>query len=119
MSHPSPRPAREPVSTGHRTPASRPFRWPLPFLTDRMARPAAPGAGPPPTVDRRVVLVSGLAMVVAVGAGLTARILTWLIGAITNLAFHGRLSAEFSSPAGNHLARWSSWCRSRAGSSWA
>ncbi len=55
------------------------------------------------TVDRRTLSVSGLAVGLGLVTALIARLLTALIGLITNLAFHGRLSASFASPAGNHL----------------
>ena len=54
-------------------------------------------------VDGRVVLVSALAIALAVGATLIARGLTTLIGFVTNLAFYGRVSTAFVSPADNHL----------------
>jgi H+/Cl- antiporter ClcA len=54
-------------------------------------------------VDRRVVLVSALAIAIAVGATIVARVLTALIGLITNLAYYGRASTAFVSPADNHL----------------
>jgi chloride channel protein, CIC family len=57
-------------------------------------------------VDRRVVMISGLAIVVAFAAALIARLLTGLIGFVTNLVFYGRFSAAFTSPAGNHLGPW-------------
>ena len=57
-------------------------------------------------VDRRVVAVSALAGVIAVAAALVAQLLTALIGLVTNLAFYGRWSTEFSSPAGHHLGAW-------------
>jgi H+/Cl- antiporter ClcA/predicted transcriptional regulator len=75
--------------------------------------PVAPSMGP--TLDlahvphqraenqRRIVLISGIAILVAFGAGLVAIALIHLIGLITNIAFHGRLSTSFASPAGNHL----------------
>jgi H+/Cl- antiporter ClcA len=44
-----------------------------------------------------------LAIVVALLAAVAARLLTWLIGLVTNLAFYGRWSGTFVSPAGNHL----------------
>ncbi len=50
-------------------------------------------------VDRRTVFVSALAILIALGAGLTARILVNLIGLITNLAFFHRVSFSFASPA--------------------
>jgi H+/Cl- antiporter ClcA/predicted transcriptional regulator len=52
---------------------------------------------------RRIVLISGIAVLVAFGAGLVAIALIHLIGLITNIAFYGRRSTAFSSPAGNHL----------------
>jgi chloride channel protein, CIC family len=51
----------------------------------------------------RILLLSGLAVVVAILAAIAARLLTALIGLITNLAFYGTWSASFSSPANNHL----------------
>src|SRR5438445_11674691 len=57
-------------------------------------------------VDRRVVFVSVLAVLLAVGAGLVAQALTRLIWLVTNLAFFGRLSVTFTSPADNRLGGW-------------
>ncbi|MDP9035883.1 MAG: chloride channel protein [Myxococcota bacterium] len=54
-------------------------------------------------VDRRTLGISGLAIGLGLGTAFIARLLTALIGLLTNLAFHGRLSASFASPAGNHL----------------
>jgi chloride channel protein, CIC family len=51
----------------------------------------------------RILLLSGLAAGVAILAAIAARLLTSLIGLITNLAFYGTWSAAFSSPANNHL----------------
>ena len=56
--------------------------------------------------QRRIVFISGLAILVAFGAGFVAVILMRLIGLITNLSFYGRFSTDFSSPAGNHLGLW-------------
>src|SRR5581483_10116680 len=56
-----------------------------------------------PLMNVRVVYISAISVLVAVGAGLIAQGLTRLIGFITNLAFYGRISSAFSSPAGNHL----------------
>lgn len=58
---------------------------------------------PRAAVDGRVVLVSGLAIVIAGVAFLAAELLTALIAVITNLAFFGRLSAAPASPAEHHL----------------
>jgi H+/Cl- antiporter ClcA len=60
----------------------------------------------PPLVDKRVVIISGLAILLAGAAGLIAQLLTRLIGLITNLCFYGRWSTSFASPAGNHLGWW-------------
>src|SRR3954469_9834784 len=75
--------------------------------------PVAPSLGPelseariPPEralVDRRVVFICLLSVVIAGIAGVVAQVLTRLIGLVTNLAFYGRLSASFSSPAANQL----------------
>jgi chloride channel protein, CIC family len=54
-------------------------------------------------VDGRVAWVCGLAIAVAVVAGFVAQGLTRLIGLITNLAYYGRVSTAFVSPAGNRL----------------
>lgn len=58
------------------------------------------------SVDRRVVVVSALAVGVALLAGLVAQVLTSLIGFITNVAFYGRLSTAFVSPAEHQLGPW-------------
>ncbi len=79
----------------------------------REGLPIAPSMGPAlaaasidrriASVDGRVLLVSAISVGIALAAGLVARILTKLIGLITNLAFYGRASTSFASPAGNHL----------------
>ena len=71
--------------------------------------PVAPSFGPtllaaqvPPQtalVDGRVVYLCGLAVVLAGAAGLVAQLLTRVIGLVTNLAFYGRWSTAFVSPA--------------------
>ena len=50
-------------------------------------------------VDRRVLRVAMVAVVLGVAGGLIAHVLKALIGLVTNLAFYGRWSTEFSSPA--------------------
>jgi chloride channel protein, CIC family len=52
--------------------------------------------------DRRTVMIAAIAVVIAIGAGLAAQLLTSLIGFITNLAFYGRISTAFVDPAGAH-----------------
>ncbi|MFS8064623.1 MAG: chloride channel protein, partial [Luteimonas sp.] len=56
--------------------------------------------------DRRVVFIAAVALVLAVAAALIAQWLTALIGIVTNLAFYGRWSTAFVSPAGHHLGAW-------------
>ncbi|HEU4642923.1 MAG TPA: chloride channel protein [Gemmatimonadaceae bacterium] len=51
----------------------------------------------------RIVLISGVAILVAFGAGFIAIALTRLIGLITNLTFYGRVDTSLVSPAGHHL----------------
>lgn len=70
------------------------------------ARSHASLPGGPAIVDRRVVLISAVAIALALAASVIAQVLTRLIGLITNLAFYGRISSQFSSPAGNHLGAW-------------
>ena len=57
-------------------------------------------------LGRRVWWIASLAMVLGAVVALVARALTALIGLVTNLAFHGRWSSDFSSPADNHLGLW-------------
>ncbi|OIQ77564.1 H(+)/Cl(-) exchange transporter ClcA [mine drainage metagenome] len=58
------------------------------------------------SLDRRSMTILALSVGLAAGVAIVARGLVYLIGLITNLAFYGRISAEFSSPAGNHLGLW-------------
>ncbi|KRE89875.1 chloride channel protein [Frateuria sp. Soil773] len=57
-------------------------------------------------VDRRVLRITVVAVALGVAAAFIAQVLTALIGLVTNLAFYGRLSTGFSSPAGHHLGAW-------------
>ncbi|AIF48329.1 chloride channel protein [Dyella japonica] len=57
-------------------------------------------------LGRRVLWICFLAMLLGSVVAGVARLLTALIGLVTNLAFYGRISTEFSSPAGNHLGLW-------------
>jgi H+/Cl- antiporter ClcA len=56
----------------------------------------------PPSYGR-LLRQSALAIVIGLLAAVVARVLTALIGLVTNLAFYGRWSLAFTSPAGNHL----------------
>ncbi|HEV8267627.1 MAG TPA: chloride channel protein, partial [Thermoanaerobaculia bacterium] len=72
-----------------------------PALDDALE--SAEVSAPPLLVDRRVVLLSALAIVLAGAAALVAQILTRLIALVTNLAYYGRVSTAFVSPADNRL----------------
>jgi len=54
----------------------------------------------------RVLLLSGLSLVIGAIGALVAWVLIWLIAAITNLAFYHRFSAEATVPQGHHLGLW-------------
>lgn len=56
--------------------------------------------------DKRVLVLSVLAVPIGAIGALVAKALLWLIAAITNLAFFHRLSAQASPPEQNHLG-WS------------
>src|ERR1044071_2447996 len=55
------------------------------------------------TRDRRLLILSALAVVIGAISAVTAFALVWLIGVITNVAFYQRFSASFASPAQHHL----------------
>ncbi len=76
---------------------------------DTSLAPALQAARTPaqiPLVSLRTVFISALSILIACAAGVVARVLTALIGLITNLSFFGRFSFAFNSPAGNHLGAW-------------
>ena len=50
------------------------------------------------TRDKRVIILSGMALVIGAMSALVADALVWLIAVITNLAFYQRFSAVFQSP---------------------
>ena len=58
------------------------------------------------TTDRRVLLLSGMAIIIGAISSLVAYGLVWLINVFTNLAYYQRLSSQDASPAGNHLGIW-------------
>ncbi len=55
------------------------------------------------TQDRRVLLLSLMAIVIGALSALVAKILVWLIAIITNLVFYRTLSADFLSPVNHRL----------------
>ena len=57
-------------------------------------------------VDRRVPLITIVAVALAAACALIAQALTALIGLVTNVAFYGRWSTAFSSPAASELGLW-------------
>jgi len=58
------------------------------------------------STDRRVVLLSAMAVIVGVIGSLVAYALLWLIAVITNLAFYHRISPLPAVPQGHHLGYW-------------
>jgi H+/Cl- antiporter ClcA/predicted transcriptional regulator len=55
------------------------------------------------STDRRVLLLSAMAVVIGIIGSLVAYALLWLIAAITNLAFYQRFSSAPAVPQGHHL----------------
>jgi CIC family chloride channel protein len=76
-----------------------------PSLEDTLPRTLgkALGNGGARVLDRRVLFISAVAIGIAMVSALIARLLTTLIGLSTNLAYYGRFSTSFVSPAHNHL----------------
>ena len=54
-------------------------------------------------IDRRVVILCAAAVVLALVTGFVAQALVAIIGLVTNIAFYGRVSMRFVSPAHHHL----------------
>src|SRR3954451_3878648 len=54
-------------------------------------------------IDKRVVLLCVCSVILAIVTGFIAQGLVGLIGIVTNIAFYGRFSTSFISPAGNRL----------------
>lgn len=50
-----------------------------------------------------ILFLSGIAIFLGILGGFVAQLLMRLIGLVTNLAFYGRVSSDFISPAHNHL----------------
>src|SRR5215470_12823146 len=55
------------------------------------------------TRDKRILLLSLMAIVIGVLSAMTAKALVWLIAVFTNLTFYQRFSSDFVSPTNNHL----------------
>jgi CIC family chloride channel protein len=58
-------------------------------------------------VGPRVILIAAIAIGIGIAAALVAVFLTRLIGLVTNAAYYGRLSTEFSAPSIERLGAWS------------
>jgi H+/Cl- antiporter ClcA/CBS domain-containing protein len=58
------------------------------------------------STDRRVLLLSAMALVVGTISSFVAYALLWLIATITNLAFYQRFSSLPATPQGHHLGYW-------------
>ncbi|HSD62479.1 MAG TPA: chloride channel protein [Ignavibacteriaceae bacterium] len=79
----------------------------------RKSLPVAPSMEPvltnfqipkqPASFGFRTVYMAALSILTGIMAGFIARLLTGLIGTITNLCFYGKFSTDFSSPANNNL----------------
>src|ERR1051325_8698729 len=55
------------------------------------------------TRDKRILLLSLMAVVIGVMSAFVAKALVWLIAIITNLTFYQRFSSDFISPTNHHL----------------
>jgi chloride channel protein, CIC family len=55
------------------------------------------------TRDRRILVLSLMALVIGAVSAFVAYALVWLIAVITNITFYQRFSAVFQSPQGHHL----------------
>jgi chloride channel protein, CIC family len=55
------------------------------------------------TRDKRILILSLMALIVGAISAVVAYVLVWLIAVITNISFYQRFSAVFQSPEKNHL----------------
>jgi H+/Cl- antiporter ClcA len=55
------------------------------------------------TRDKRILVLSLMALIVGAISAVVAYVLVWLIAVITNISFYQRFSATFQSPEKNHL----------------
>jgi H+/Cl- antiporter ClcA len=58
------------------------------------------------TRDKRVIVLSGMALIIGALSALVAFVLVWLIAVITNLAFYRQLSSVFQAPSHHRLGHW-------------
>src|SRR5262245_53459880 len=55
------------------------------------------------TRDRRILLLSLMALVIGALSAVVAKALVWLIAIFTNITFFHRISSDFISPTNHHL----------------
>ena len=55
------------------------------------------------TRDKRILLLSAMAVIIGAISALVAKALVWLIAVFTNITFYQRFSSEFVSPGNHHL----------------
>src|ERR1051325_5965559 len=55
------------------------------------------------TRDKRILILSLMAVIIGLLSAVVAKILVWLIAVITNLVFYQKFSSEFTSPSNHHL----------------
>ena len=58
------------------------------------------------TRDKRVLLLSLMALFIGAFSAVIAKVLVWLIAIFTNLTFYQSFSSEFVSPTNHHLGAW-------------
>src|SRR4051812_9589963 len=58
------------------------------------------------STNRRVLLLSGMALIVGAISSLVSYALLWLIAGITNIAFYHRFSTGAAIPQNHHLGAW-------------
>ena len=76
------------------------------LATDPPADPRSATRTTAGAVDRRTVALTGATLVLGAAAAALAQLLVRLIGLVTNVAYYGRVSTVFVSPAGHHLGVW-------------
>ena len=72
----------------------------------RPERPSIPGLRGDFTADRRLLVLTGYAVLIGAMSAVVAYALAWLIGAITNLVYYHRLSSALVSPENHQLGLW-------------
>src|ERR1051325_3203501 len=55
------------------------------------------------TRDKRILLLSLMAVIIGAMSAVVAKALVWLIAVFTNLTFYQRFSSDFVSPVNHHL----------------